>query len=103
MSRSQSLPFELSSLSMRCAKFGQGTNSYFIAMPVLAVKSFDSSTSALAGSQAAQHSVNCFCCACALPLISTAIANALAAMATLLLLKLILGLQFDELRALAAG
>ena len=40
---------------MRCAKFGQGTNSYFIWMPVLAVKSLDSSTSALAGSQAAQH------------------------------------------------
>ena len=44
---------------MRCAKFGQGTNSYFIWMPVCAVKSFESSTSALAGSQAAQHSVSC--------------------------------------------
>src|SRR4051794_10084498 len=57
MRRSQSLPLELSSFSMRSAKFGQGTNSNFMAMPVLAVKSFDSSTSALAGSQAAQHSV----------------------------------------------
>src|SRR5574341_2559754 len=78
---------------MRCAKFGQGTNSYFIWMPVLAVKSFDSSTSALAGSQAAQHSVSYFCCACAPPLISAAAANAVAA--TALLLKLILGLLVD--------
>ena len=52
---------------MRCAKFGQGTNSYFIWMPVWAVKSFDSSTSALAGSQAAQHSVSCLVWACAAP------------------------------------
>src|SRR6267154_654204 len=34
-------------------------------MPVLAVKSFDSSTNALAGSQAAQHSVMVLPCACA--------------------------------------
>src|SRR3984957_20958568 len=34
-------------------------------MPVLAVKSFDSSTNALAGSQAAQHSVIVLSCACA--------------------------------------
>src|SRR5438552_111725 len=33
--------------------------------PVLAVKSFDSSTSALAGSHAAQHSVIVLPCACA--------------------------------------
>jgi hypothetical protein len=52
---------------MRCAKFGQGTNSYFICTPVWAVKSFDSSTSALAGSQAAQHSVSCLVWACAAP------------------------------------
>src|SRR4029434_9884123 len=83
------LPLELSSLSMRCAKFGQGTNSYFIWMPVLAVKSLDNSTSALAGSQAAQHSVSVFCCACAPPLASAAAANAPAAMATLLMLNLI--------------
>jgi len=42
---------------MRSAKLGQGTNSNFMATPVLVVKSFDSSTSALAGSHAAQHSV----------------------------------------------
>ena len=57
MIRSQSLPLLLSSLSMRSAKFGQGTNSNFMLTPLLAVKSFESSTSALAGSQAAQHSV----------------------------------------------
>src|SRR5665213_3228501 len=34
-------------------------------IPVLAVKSFDSSTSALAGSHAAQHSVMVLPCACA--------------------------------------
>ena len=34
--RSQSLPLEFSSLSMRSAKFGQGTNSNFIWMPVSA-------------------------------------------------------------------
>src|ERR1051325_6664471 len=67
-------------------------------MPVLAVKSFDSSTSAFAGSHAAQHSVNCFCCACAPPLISAAAMKALAAMATLLLFKLILGLLFENNR-----
>ena len=53
--RSHSLPFELSSLSMRSAKLVQGTNSNFILMPLLAVKSFESSTSAFAGSQAVQH------------------------------------------------
>src|SRR5229473_1911735 len=58
--RSHSLPFELSSLSMRSAKFGHGTNSNFMPTPLLAVKSFDSSTSALAGSQAAQHKVIVF-------------------------------------------
>src|SRR6188768_2297198 len=57
MIRSHNLPLELSSLSMRSAKFGHGTNSNFIFTPLLAVKSFDSSTSALAGSQAAQQSV----------------------------------------------
>src|SRR5262245_13237642 len=56
--RSQSLPPELSSLSMRSAKFGHGTNSYFMVTPVFASKSFDSSTRALAGSHAAQHSVS---------------------------------------------
>src|SRR5262245_60351317 len=73
---------------MRCAKFGQGTNSYFIWMPVLAVKSLDSSTSALAGSQAAQHSVNVFCCAFAPRLVNAVAANTLAASATLLFRKL---------------
>src|SRR5947199_10071363 len=34
-------------------------------IPVLAVKAFDSSTSALAGSHAAQHSVMVLACACA--------------------------------------
>jgi hypothetical protein len=63
--RSHSLPLELSSFSMRSAKFGQGTNSNFIWIPVFAVKSFDSSTSALAGSHAAQHSVIVLVCACA--------------------------------------
>src|SRR5690349_16293410 len=67
MMRSQSLPFELSSLSMRSAKFVQGTNSNFIFTPLFAVKSFESSTSALAGSQAAQHKVIVLSCACALP------------------------------------
>jgi hypothetical protein len=42
-----------------------GTNSNFMPIPVLAVKSFDSSTSALAGSHAAQHSVIVLPCACA--------------------------------------
>src|SRR5260370_10575051 len=65
MSRSQSFPFELSSLRKRSAKLVQGTNSSFIWVPVLAVKSLESSTKAFAGSQAAQHSVNCFDCACA--------------------------------------
>jgi hypothetical protein len=50
---------ELSSLSIRSAKFGQGTNSNFIWTPLFAVNSFDSSTSAFAGSQAAQHKVIC--------------------------------------------
>src|SRR5262245_36406373 len=57
MIRSHSLPLLLSSLSMRSAKFGQGTNSNFMLILVWAVKSLDSSTSALAGSQAAQHKV----------------------------------------------
>src|ERR1700681_984901 len=65
MSRSQSFPFELSSLRKRSAKLVQGTNSNFIWVPVFAVKSLDSSTKAFAGSHAAQHSVNCFDCACA--------------------------------------
>src|SRR5450432_463500 len=63
MMTSQSLPFELSSLSMRSAKFGQGTNSNFMLILVLAVKSLLSSTSALAGSQAAQHKVMVLSCA----------------------------------------
>src|SRR5208282_5887203 len=45
------------------------TNSNFIWMPVLAVKSLDSSTKALAGSQAAQQSVSCLVCATAEPAI----------------------------------
>src|SRR5262245_37309207 len=45
---------------MRSAKFGHGTNSNFMPTPLLVVKSFDSSTSALAGSQAAQHKVIVF-------------------------------------------
>ena len=49
----------------RSAKLVQGTNSNFIWMPVSAVKSLDSSASALAGSQAAQQSVSCLSCACA--------------------------------------
>jgi hypothetical protein len=57
------LPFELSSLSMRSAKFGHGTNSNFMFTPVLAVKSLESSTRALAGSQAAQHNVMVLPCA----------------------------------------
>src|ERR1700676_2116516 len=63
--RSHSLPLELSSFSMRSAKFGHGTNSNFIWMPVFVVKSFDSSTRALAGSHAAQQSVIVLVCACA--------------------------------------
>ena len=63
--RSHSFPLEFSSFSIRSAKFGQGTNSNFIWTPVLAVKSLDSSTRALAGSQAAQQSVSCLVCACA--------------------------------------
>src|SRR6476661_8791556 len=62
--RSQSFPLELSSFSMRSAKFGHGTNSNFIWIPVFAVKSFESSTSAFAGSQAAQHNVIVLVCAC---------------------------------------
>src|SRR3954449_9428309 len=58
MSRSHSCPLEFSSLRNRSAKLVQGTNSNFMAVPVLAVKSLDSSTRALAGSQAAQHSVS---------------------------------------------
>ena len=50
---------------MRSAKFGHGTNSNFIWMPVFVVKSFDSSTRALAGSHAAQQSVIVLVCACA--------------------------------------
>src|SRR3982751_4634495 len=67
MMRSHSLPFELSSLSMRSAKFVQGTNSNFIFTPLFAVKSFESSTSAFAGSQAAQHKVMVLSCASAAP------------------------------------
>src|ERR1700682_1919712 len=61
--RSHSFPLEFSSFSMRSAKLGQGTNSNFIAMPVLAVKSLESSTNALAGSHAAQQRVSCLVCA----------------------------------------
>src|SRR5450432_1336402 len=68
MMTSQSLPFELSSLSIRSAKFGQGTNSNFMLILVLAVKSLLSSTSAFAGSQAAQQSVIVLPWACAAPL-----------------------------------
>src|SRR4030095_16193563 len=63
--RSHNLPLELSSFRNRSAKFGHGTNSNFIWMPVLAVKSLDNSTRALAGSQAAQQSVSDLVCACA--------------------------------------
>ena len=42
---------------MRSAKFGQGTNSNFMFTPDLAEKSLLNSTSALAGSHAAQHRV----------------------------------------------
>src|SRR5713101_1915964 len=63
MSRSQSFPFELSSLRKRSAKLVQGTTSNFISVPVFAVKPLDSSTSAFAGSHAAQQRVNCFDCA----------------------------------------
>jgi hypothetical protein len=63
--RSHSLPLELSSLRKRSAKLVQGTNSNFIWMPLSAVKSLDSSASAFAGSQAAQHSVSCWFCALA--------------------------------------
>src|SRR6187549_742294 len=65
MIRSHSLPLEFSSLSMRSAKFGQGTNSNFMLTLDCAVKSLLSSTSALAGSQAAQHRVIVLPCACA--------------------------------------
>src|SRR6185295_10986800 len=57
MIRSHSLPLLLSSLSMRSAKFGHGTNSNFMLTLVCAVKSLLSSTKALAGSHAAQHNV----------------------------------------------
>src|SRR5256885_11533388 len=63
--RSHNLPLELSSFKNRSAKFGQGTNSNFIWTPVFAVKSFESSTRALAGSHAAQQSVIVLVCACA--------------------------------------
>src|SRR5437762_11280473 len=63
--RSHSLPLELSSFRNRSAKFGHGTNSNFIWMPVLVVKSLDSSTRALAGSHAAQQRVSDLVCACA--------------------------------------
>src|ERR1700716_4042702 len=65
MRRSQSFPLELSSLRNRSAKLVQGTNSNFIAIPVLVVKSLESSTSAFAGSHTAQQRVSCFDCACA--------------------------------------
>ena len=45
------------SLSILSAKFGHGTNSKFTSIPVCAVKSLLSSTSALAGSQAAHPRV----------------------------------------------
>src|SRR5262249_13757539 len=54
-----------------------GTNSNFILMPDLAVKSLDSSTRALAGSQAAQQRVSSLSCARAPA--ENAIANATAA------------------------
>src|SRR6266404_6151292 len=63
--RSHNLPLELSSFRKRSAKFGQGTNSNFIWMPVVLVKSLESSTRALAGSHAAQQSVIVLVCACA--------------------------------------
>src|SRR5581483_12322119 len=76
--RSHSLPFELSSLRKRSAKCSHGTNSNVMAMPVLAVKSFDSSARALAGSQAAQHRVSCLSSALAVPA-ATPAASAAAA------------------------
>ena len=67
---------------MRSAKFGHGTNSNFMLTPVFAVKSLRSSTSAFAGSQAAQHSVIVlpWACAAVLPRLRTP-AAAIAAMA----------------------
>jgi hypothetical protein len=63
--RSQSWPPEFNSFSIRSAKLGQGTNSKFILVPDWASKSFESSTSAFAGSQAAQQRVSSFACALA--------------------------------------
>ena len=66
---------------MRSAKFGHGTNSNFMLTLVWAVKSLLSSTSAFAGSHAAQHSVIVLPCACAavLPRPRTAAAARVAA------------------------
>ncbi len=57
------LAAEFNSFSMRSAMFGHGTNSKFILMPDCASKSLLSSTSAFAGSHAAQHSVSSLSCA----------------------------------------
>src|SRR5207237_10839722 len=67
----QSLRPEFRSLMKRSAKFGHGTKSNFMPMPVLAVKSFDSSTSALAGSQADQHKVRSDASALVSPAVQT--------------------------------
>ena len=40
-------------------------SSKFLSMPLAAVKSLDSSATAFAGSQAAQHSISCWSCALA--------------------------------------
>ena len=48
---------------MRSAKLGQGTNSKLMVWPDFSSKSLDSSTSALAGSQAAQQRVRSAACA----------------------------------------
>src|SRR5271166_230034 len=63
--RSHSLLCEFISLMKRAAKLVQGTNSNFISIPLSLVKSLLSSTSALAGSQAAQHRVSDLPCAAA--------------------------------------
>ena len=65
--RSHSLPPEFSSFSMRSAKLVHGTNSKCILLPDCASYSLLSSISALAGSQAAQHSVRSSACAAPTP------------------------------------
>ena len=61
---------------MRSAKFGHGTNSNFMSTLVLAAKFLDNSTSALAGSHAAQHNVICLPAACACGATASMVASA---------------------------